>query len=46
LLAFCWAIGGIMAISVVLNSTVWVLCRGNSIGGISVGLLLGNCFTF
>ena len=46
LLAFCWVIGGSMAISVVMNSTVWVLCRGNSIGGILVGLLRGNCFTF
>ena len=46
LLAFCWVIGGSMAISVVMNSTVWVLWHGNSIGSSVVGFLFGNCFTF
>ena len=46
LLALCWAIGGSMAISAVMNSTAWVLWHGNSIGSIAVGFLFGNCFTF
>jgi hypothetical protein len=30
----------------VMNSIAWVQCLGDSIGGISVGSMRGNCFTF